>query len=242
MKKSITIQSLIIIFLCNAAFIAISFFLIRHIYVGVDKWVEPFPAMENLTKFLHESERLVLPVLFGAGAGFSIIAWLLVSLFGNKLLAQAPGDGKNTTASKDKKAAVQVETFSAEALQRASLQMLSILQRKGRLIDFLQEDLSQFDDTQIGSAARNIHTSCKETLAKHINIEPIFKDEEGNEITVPQGFDAQSIQLTGNVKGDPPFKGILRHKGWKAVKVQLPKLTSADDKNNVLAPAEVEIT
>lgn len=246
MRKSITIQSLIIIFLSNAAFVAICFFLMKYIFVGVDKWVEPFPALENLTQFMHKAERVALPIMFGAGAGFSIISWLLVSIFGNRLIngsyknsiKSADSAGKN--AKKEKKG-IEPETYTAQSLERASLQLLSILQRNGRLIDFLKEDLSEYDDTQIGSAARNIHTTCKETLSKHIKIEPVFSEEEGVEITVPQGFDPQSIQLTGNVKGNPPFKGIVRHRGWQVSKVQLPKLSSSEEKNKVLAPAEVEV-
>ncbi len=241
MKKSITIQSLIIIFLCNAGFVAVCFFLMKHLYVGVDKWVEPFPALENLIQFMHKSKDVIFPVMFGAAAGFSIITWLLVSIFGNKLINQSPNGKAKSTEKKDTSGA-PTETYTAQALQRVNLQILSILQRNGRLIDFLQEDLSQYDDAQIGSAARNIHTSCKETLSKHVKIEPVSREEEGDEITVPQGFDSKSIQLTGNVKGNPPFKGILRHRGWKAVKVQMPKLTLDEDKNNILAPAEVEIS
>ena len=243
MKKSITIQSLIIIFLCNAGFIAVYFFLMRHLYVGVDKWVEPFPALENLIQFMHKSKSFIFPVMFGAGAGFTIIAWLLISIFGKRLIDQSPkANAKGAASQKKDTSGAPTEAYTAQALQRVSLQILSILQRNGRLIDFLQEDLSQYDDTQIGSAARNIHSGCKETLAKHVKIEPVFSDEEGNEITVPYGFDSKSIQLTGNVKGNPPFKGVLRHRGWKVVKVQMPKLTTDEDKNNILAPAEVEIT
>ncbi len=133
------------------------------------------------------------------------------------------------------------ENLSSKNLQNASLQTLVVLQRKGRLIDFLQENLSEYDDAQIGAAVRSIHSGCKETLSKYIDLKPIFKDEEGKEVTVDEGFDSRAIQLTGNVKGNPPFKGILRHRGWRAVKVQVPQLTSQEEGNNVLAPAEIEI-
>jgi hypothetical protein len=133
------------------------------------------------------------------------------------------------------------DNLSAKYLQNASLQTLVVLQRKGRLVDFLQENLSEYDDAQIGAAVRSIHSGCKETLSKYIDLKPIFTDEEGKEVTVDQGFDSRAIQLTGNVKGNPPFKGILRHRGWRAVKVQIPQLTSQEEGNNILAPAEIEI-
>ncbi len=244
MKKSITLKSLLIIFLCNAAFIALYFFLLMHVFSGVNKWVEPFPALENLHQFMKTAKSSAIPILFGAGAGFSIISWLLVSFFGNKTINQAGGKSSAAVdpkqAKKDKKQTLD-ELKQAQPSIRASLQLLVILQRQGRLVDFLQEDLSQFDDAQIGAAARNIHSSCRDSIKKHIKLEPIFKNEEGEEISIPEGFDAQAIQLTGNVKGNPPFRGVLKHKGWRASNIQLPKLAPNEDNNNVLAPAEVEI-
>ena len=245
MKKSITLQSLLIIFLCNALFVALCFFMLRYVFQGVDRWVEPFPALENLTKFLHESERKAIPILIGAGILFSVISWLLVSIFGNKVINSGAVDGQNKSSanktSKKEKKGSMAELDSTQPSLRASLQRLVILQRQGRLVDFLQEDLSQHEDAQIGAAVRNIHLDCKKALKDIVNLEPIFKDEEGQEVTVPEGFDHQAIQLSGNIKGDPPFKGILRHKGWRAAKVKLPKLTTGGDNNNVIAPAEVDI-
>ncbi|MGR3219821.1 MAG: DUF2760 domain-containing protein [Candidatus Anammoxibacter sp.] len=246
MKKSITLQSLLIIFLCNAVFVALYFFMLKHIFQGVDRWVEPFPALGNLTQFLHESERKSIPILFGAGVGFTVISWILVSIFGNKVINSDSADGQkkastaNKSIKKEKKGSI-TEPDSTQPSLRASLQMLVIFQRQGRLVDFLQEDISQYDDAQVGAAVRNIHTDCKKALKDHVKLEPIFKDEEGQEVTVNEGFDNQAIQLSGNIKGDPPFHGILRHRGWRAAKVQLPKLTASGDNNNVIAPAEVDI-
>jgi hypothetical protein len=176
--------------------------------------------------------------------GFTILSWYLVSLFGSRLIQKDQITGTTETtpkvSKKEKKGSLS-DNLSAKYLQNASLQTLVVLQRKGRLIDFLQEDLSEYDDAQIGAAVRSIHSGCKETLSKYIDLKPIFKDEEGKEVTVEQGFDSRAIQLTGNVKGNPPFKGILRHRGWRAVKVQIPQLTSQEEGNNVLAPAEIEI-
>jgi hypothetical protein len=124
--------------------------------------------------------------------------------------------------------------------QRRSLLLLSLLQREGRLVDFLQEDLQTFDDAQIGAAVRNIHETCRTTLNKYVAPEPIIDKEEGASITVDAGFDPNSIKLTGNVSGRPPFKGTLQHRGWRTVGLNLPTLSGSQDPA-VIAPAEVEI-
>ena len=123
-----------------------------------------------------------------------------------------------------------------------AVQMLSILQRKGRLIDFLQEDIQQYEDAQIGAAVRTVHDGCREALAEHVELEPIFDDAEGNTVTVESDFDAHAIRLTGNVSGDPPFKGALRHRGWRVKTLDLPKQMQADDGAMVVASAEVELS
>ena len=122
----------------------------------------------------------------------------------------------------------------------AALQLLAILQREGRLIDFLQEDLSLYEDDQIGAAVRSVHAGCKQGLDAHIKLEPVVSDDEGSTITVPAGFDAHAIRLTGHVAGEPPFKGVIRHRGWRAAKVDLPQITNQANAQ-VVAAAEVEV-
>ncbi len=243
MNRSLTIRSLIIIFSCNAFLIAFYFLLFSSFAKETQEWVVPSNLYQHLIHFLRNSKTGYIPVLLGTGAGFTILSWYLVSLFGSRLTQKDQRKGITETAPKvsKKEKSPLSDNLSAKYLQNASLQTLVVLQRKGRLIDFLQENLSEYDDAQIGAAVRSIHSGCKETLSKYIDLKPIFKDEEGKEVTVDQGFDSRAIQLTGNVKGDPPFKGILRHRGWRAVKVQIPQLTSQEEGNNVLAPAEVEV-
>lgn len=122
----------------------------------------------------------------------------------------------------------------------AALQLLAILQREGRLIDFLQEDLSLYEDDQIGAAVRSVHAGCKQGLDAHIKLEPVVSDDEGSTITVPVGFDAHAIRLTGHVAGEPPFQGVVRHRGWRAAKVDLPQITNQANAQ-VVAAAEVEV-
>ncbi len=244
MNRSLTIRSLIVIFPCNAFLIAFYFLIFSSFFKDNQQWVVPANLLQDLIHFLRNSKTGYIYVLIGTGAGFTILSWYLVSLFGSRLLQKDQSmSAKVTTpkvSKKDKKDSLS-DNLSANYLQNASLQTLVVLQRKGRLIDFLQENLSDYDDAQIGAAVRSVHAGCKETLSKYVDLKPVFKEDEGNEVTINQGFDAKAIQLSGNVKGNPPFKGILKHRGWRAVKVQIPQLTSQEEGNNILAPAEVEI-
>ena len=120
------------------------------------------------------------------------------------------------------------------------VQVLSILQKKGRLIDFLQEDITAYEDSQIGAAVRNIHKGCQEAIAEHVTIGPVMKEAEGNDITVEEGFDPSAVRLTGNVAGSPPFNGVLRHCGWRVLKTDVPPLPKNQDLS-IIEPAEVEM-
>jgi hypothetical protein len=127
-----------------------------------------------------------------------------------------------------------------ESSPDAALQLLGILQRDARLIDFAQEDLSAYSDADIGAAARVVHEGCRKVLREHFMIEPVLREVEGSPIAVSPGFDAGAIRLTGNVVGSAPFNGVVGHRGWRATDVHLPKV--ADGHNvHVLAPAEVEL-
>lgn len=122
----------------------------------------------------------------------------------------------------------------------SALQLLGLLQREGRLIDFLQEDLGAYPDAAIGATARVMHSSVRKALLAHVSLEPVRKESEGSRVQVPQGFSASEIRLIGNVVGEPPFQGTLSHAGWRATKIELPKLSQGYDVH-VIAPAEVEL-
>ena len=127
-----------------------------------------------------------------------------------------------------------------EATPDAALQLLALLQREARFIDFVQENLAGHPDADIGAAARLVHEGCRKVLGEHFRIEPVRTEAEGSRITLQPGFDAASVKLTGNVVGQPPFSGTLSHRGWRASEVKLPKLAEKHDAR-VLAQAEVEL-
>ena len=122
----------------------------------------------------------------------------------------------------------------------AAVQLLALLQREGRLVDFLREDIDAYDDTQVGAAVRTIHASCRKVLTEHLTIEPVLDGAEGDTVTVPEDFDPSSVRLTGNVSGVAPFRGALCHTGWKAASVTLPAQPKGQDPQ-IIAPAEVDI-
>lgn len=127
-----------------------------------------------------------------------------------------------------------------EATPDAALQLLSLLQSQARFIDFIKEDIKGFSDADIGIAARVVHEGCNKAINEHFTLTPVRTDAEGGKITLPKGFDAASIRLTGNIVGEAPFSGTLIHKGWQATSVRLPKLTQGHNAN-IIAPAEVEL-
>lgn len=130
---------------------------------------------------------------------------------------------------------------AAEDSSDRAVQILSLLQRDGRLIDFLTEDIAPYQDAQVGAAVREVHANCRKALAQYVTLEPIMEGEEDRPVTVNEGFDPASVKLVGNVTGRPPLRGLLRHRGWRVTETNLPPLPSQETGRAVVAPAEVEI-
>lgn len=126
---------------------------------------------------------------------------------------------------------------AAESSDRA-VQIMALLQRDGRLVDFLMEDLSAYADAQIGKAVRDVHAGCRESLGRYMTLAPVVNEEEGHQTTIAPGSDPARVKVVGNV-GAPPVRGVLRHRGWEAVRVDLPPLPAAG--RTIVAPAEVEV-
>lgn len=122
----------------------------------------------------------------------------------------------------------------------AALQLLGLLQREARFVDFIQEDVAPYTDAEIGAAARVVHEGCRKVLREHFTIAPVREEAEGSRVTLPAGFDAAAVRLTGNVVGQAPFTGTLSHRGWQVSDTQLPQLTDTQAAK-VIAQAEVEL-
>lgn len=120
-----------------------------------------------------------------------------------------------------------------------ALQMLGIMQRDARLVDFLMEDIASYSDDQIGAAVRELHDQCRDSIARYITLAPVIDGVEGTYAKAP-GSDANLVKFVGNVPAQPPPGGTLRHKGWRASKIDLPALAAKQDAS-VIAPAEIEI-
>jgi uncharacterized protein DUF2760 len=121
-----------------------------------------------------------------------------------------------------------------------AVQLLALLQRDGRLIDFCSENIADYSDAQIGAAVRELHQNCRQVLERYVKLEPILDSAEGQPVTVQAGFDAATIKVIGNIAGRPPLRGMLRHRGWRVTRLQLPPLPESASRS-IIAPAEVEI-
>ena len=133
-----------------------------------------------------------------------------------------------------------VEKVVEKRVDTSAQQLLGLLQREARFVDFVQEDVVGYTDAEVGAAARVVHEGCRKVLGAHFSIAPVRSEPEGSRVTLAAGFDATAVRLTGNVVGQAPFTGTLGHRGWRVTEARLPQLT--DDKAAaILAQAEVEL-
>jgi hypothetical protein len=132
------------------------------------------------------------------------------------------------------------EPAPAPAPTEPALQLLALLQREGRLVDFLEQDIASFSDAEIGAATRVVHEGCRKALRSHAKIAPVRAEEEGATVTLAAGYSPAEVKLSGNVQGSAPYKGVLRHRGWRAAEIVLPTPVKGHDPH-VIAPAEVEL-
>jgi hypothetical protein len=133
----------------------------------------------------------------------------------------------------------QIEGNRADA---EIVRFLALLQEKGRLVDFLMDDINPYSDAQVGAAARVVHAGCKAVLQEHFKVNPVRTEQEGSTVQVPSGYLADEYRLVGRIAGSPPFSGVLVHRGWKTDMVKLPQLLrGASDPLPAIAPAEVEV-
>ncbi|OCC15378.1 hypothetical protein DBT_1125 [Dissulfuribacter thermophilus] len=133
-----------------------------------------------------------------------------------------------------------IEEHADEYRKEGIIWLLSVFQREGRLIDFIEEDITPFDDAQVGAAARQVHQGLRNALKDVLTLGPIIDAQEGTEIEVDEDYDPKKIRLTGNLTGKPPYKGSLMHPGWKINALNLPSFGQRA-KSEIISQAEVEI-
>ena len=172
-----------------------------------------------------------------------ILPWRL--LFDGRLAARVEAASAGALPPATPEPAPEPEPAAIEADEApdhaSALQLLAILQREGRFVDFLQEDVSGFSDADIGAAARVVHEGCARALGEVVKLVPIRTESEGAKVELPKGFDAASIRVTGKVVGEPPYTGALAHHGWRAESVELPQTNEGHDPH-IVAAAEVELS
>ena len=184
---------------------------------------------------VQSGEPLTDPPRLALLVGGPVLVGLLGLLLGPRAAAPALAPATDTPDT----AQPQPPPPQSDPPETAALRLLATLQEDGRLIDFLSEEVAPYSDEQIGAAVRGIHESLGKALRACVGFEPVMTGTEGDEVTVAAGFDPGAIRLVGNVSGQPPFRGVLRHAGWRVTTIAVPERRGQDD--HVLAPAEVEI-
>jgi hypothetical protein len=196
--------------------------------------------LQNLQRLRRMGDTYVPAVLLLTGiiSGFVLSLCLRGSVKGVAAIDQdATGLAEEEVTAEGEEPTGEAEIDPAEV---GACRILSLLQSKGRLIDFLQENIRDYQDAQIGAAVRTIHEDCSKALSEHITFAPIVDEQEGETVKISKGFDPSEIRLTGNISGAPPFEGIIQHPGWKITQITLPGQPTGQ-KHTVIAPAEVEI-
>jgi len=169
----------------------------------------------------------------------SFFALLFQGRLSDSLLTELGLSRRAATSAPTPKAAATAGPAVAVKPSDGALQILAILQRDSRLLDFLMEDIASYSDDQIGAAVRELHDQCRDAVSRYVTLQPVIDGVEGTFAQAPSK-DPNVVKFVGNVPATPPSGGILRHKGWRAAKVDLPALAAKQDAA-ILAPAEIEI-
>jgi hypothetical protein len=124
-----------------------------------------------------------------------------------------------------------------------ALVLLSLLQEKGRFLDFVMEDITTYQDAQVAAASRVVHQGCSAVVKEHLDISPVHAGKEGDRITVDTAAEPNRYRLVGKIVGQPPFSGVVVHRGWKTSRMSLPRFTRPVDATgpNTITPVEVEV-
>ncbi len=211
---------------------------------------DPANGMADVKRFMAQVDILKgrfflfgLPFLYVLFLFWGLSLWLILRRCpGKDIIPVHPADTPGKAEMKKAEAPLEKIVYRVDKNKEKRLyaHLLNVFQREGRWVDFLYEDLEGYEDAQVGAAVRNIHANCRKALNRLVSLKPVADSAEGDEIVVKEGFDPGAIRLVGNVKGEPPFKGIIRHRGWRIEALNIPDL-SGDEYAGILEPAEIEI-
>lgn len=180
-------------------------------------------------------------ILFGKKLPTDALKFLPEGAEPKQLPDRVPDKVADKAAAPVAERAPERKVSTAQHHKDGALALLALLQREGRLVDFLRESLDTYSDADIGAAARDVHRGCKKVLEQHLSLEPVMPGAEEAKVSVPKGFDPAEIRLIGEARGEAPYRGTLRHHGWRVVEAKLPTLADGVDRM-VIAPAEVELS
>ncbi len=197
---------------------------------------ETTPVWDGVQNYHSRFWYTVFPAMMGLALFIGLISWLVVRSSVSRRLSNLP----DHVTARAEPAAKPEKAMADLAERRMFLHLFAMLQREGRLMDFLAEDLNQYEDDQIGSAVRAVHAGCLRIVQEYLDPRPVLDEDEGGHVTIEDDFDPGAVKLTGKVVGEPPFKGILRHKGWQVGKLKLPTLSGSQNAK-IITPAEVEL-
>jgi hypothetical protein len=124
-----------------------------------------------------------------------------------------------------------------------ALILLSLLQERGRFLDFVAEDIGAYSDAQVAAASRVVHQGCKAVIDECLAPAPAHAGAEGDRITIDPAADPNRYRLQGKVAQKPPYSGVVVHRGWKTTRLALPRHTRPIDPSgeNIVAPVDVEV-
>lgn len=180
--------------------------------------------------------RLFFSVLFNAPVAERMSSAFRNSLLQNENKPEIPPIGTGEQDPPHKNGMAGSKPRRSEALT-----LLEALQRESRLIDLCQESLDAYTDEQIGAASRNVIRDAGKVLDRFFKLRPVTTVSEGEPLEIPAGFDPGLYHLTGNISGQPPYRGHVVHTGWRATQCELPQWTGGQESALVVAAAEVEV-
>ena len=134
-------------------------------------------------------------------------------------------------------------TSRANQADAEIVSFLVMLQARGRLVDFLMDDINAHDDAQVGAAARVVHAGCKTVLLEYFRISPpCAAESEGSLVQVAAGYSPDEYRLVGRSAARPRSRGARRSRLENGCGEPTTGFAeSSTHRLPAIAPAEVEL-